>query len=438
MRRLLPLAALALAVFVPSAARAEDDWPVVKDPSEAIQFRCPSGFEDMKSTVGERILTIGWPEGDWKAIRIEVNAYQWKWPVEDLVKSQITRLKGAYQGEGRHELLEGSTTRFVNIPSSESALYMGYTQIRAAGGYGYVMTLNLNKKLWESHRAQLDRVLDSFEAFEVAAVKYEIPKDWKEVQNEWFAVLGPVDPAADKDKREKQEKPLHMVRFWVDSPDGPFQWFRDMVEDKRKFMPRRVIRVYPKLDEFKAALGDEFRDGDRARYLHTHPDRPVMVLVSEDLSATREDVVREACIQYLETRTGPLPPWLRSGFREYARGAIANDYMGIMFHDHLAKAKELWKSRKAPKYADLLAMDDAALRALGKDGDIACWAFVHYNRHGGDTATMVACREFLQQAVKTGDAAAAWNATHEKENARKVDSAIAKWVKDEEVKEGRK
>jgi hypothetical protein len=437
-----PAAALAcLALLLPAtpaaarprAAAQDDGWVRMKDPSECVEVNIPPGGEPESKSLPERILTLQWPDVPWRKLRMEVNAYTGQADALHLVKFTLSRLKGVYGSDGRHEAIEGLPTRFVNMPSGDDKVYLAYSQVQVEGKTGYVCTLVIHKSVWESQRGDFDRILDSFKANPAPVEAFTVPAGWKRVEAEYASVYGPTADFKDPAARAKFEDRLHQIAaLWLD-PDKSYRMFRELFDDTRKLVAKVPVKVMPTTLGFKDAAGAAYRTGVPAIYQHDSPEKVVLLDAQEDSGLNRAWVLAAAGTQYVETRTGPLPAWVRSGFFDYWAAASLRDaenpFPGAIHDGWMAHAKEVFK-KKAPKFADLKALDDAGLAALGDDGRSVAWAYFHYLMNGPDEAPRNEFRRCLRVAVGSKDWSKAWAETHPKEDTRKVDSGCIKWVRE--------
>jgi len=426
--------ACALAALPALPARAEDDWATVKDESETLEILVPPGSAPAASTVPERAVTLTWPTDPWKNLRLEINAYPKQTNLEYLVSFSLNRMKGV-AGAGSHDMVEGSKTRFINIPDDPGKKFVYMNDVRLEGTIGYVVTMTVHRDIFENDREPLDRMLDSFKTYSVPKENFTIPPDWKRAHNTYYVVVGPVDAKADAATKDAQERRLSLVgSLWLDDANKPtWQLFRSLFDDRRKIFVRSLLRVFPDAASYRAAAeaAGAAREGARAVYAPSDPDRAVLVDGSPEGGAGQTEVVAEAGVQYVESRTGPLPQWLRSAFRDYWEVSWEKGYLGAANLVLLEKAKDLFR-KKPPKFADLRKADAAAFAALGEDGRVAAYAWLYYLTSAKDPepVSRTEFRAFLAKAVGASDLDKVWKETHAREDPKKSDAEIAKWLKD--------
>ncbi len=451
---LLPAVALGVALLggppapvpapVPAAPAARSAPAVPRDgferyqnDSETCSLEAPSSAEQLHlENKADRAMTLIWKEPPWMHLRVQVHVYPGQTNLDHL-REFLEKMAGGNYGPNTVAYLTEDKARFTITPNSEGNLYMGMLLARVQGKIGYGLWLSVNRKLFADRREDLDHIIDSFRTMEAPEDTYTVPDGWHKEVSDRFVIMGPVDAAAPPAQQEKQRLRIAQVRSWVDNEDGPLGWFRAMFDDKRKFLSRRVIHVHHDHAAFRGALGEHHQPGMKAFYLFDHKDRPVVVNGHPDSAVTAKDVLTECGVQYFESRTGTLPPWQRSGLRGFYRGCVERGFMPCMNYVLLEKAKNDVFKRRPPKYADLQAAGEKELRDLGEAGEVASWAFVYFHMKGPDDALRRQWNDWLADAARAGEAVQTWAATHAKpkEDPRKIDSAVAKWLKEEKLPE---
>ncbi len=235
-----------------------------------------------------------------------------------------------------------------------------------------------------------------------------MPAGWKKVENDLFAVIGPVSEVKDPAAQKAFENRLYRISTWLDAQAPHVRMLRDFTGDRRRIVSRMVVHVLPTPEAFQSAAGDFWVEGAKSIYLPHHPERPVVVDGSPEVNLTEALLMEGVIPQYLETRMPPLRPWVRAGAQGYFLAAMARNFMpGLYPPEPFRKVKKIFL--KPPALEDLMGRDEASLLSLGEEGALACWGYLQYGLHGQDAPVRNMFNRFFRGLVGAGDCQGHWD-----------------------------
>ncbi len=437
---LAPAFVLLLAASSPAGPGREDDgWVTIKNETETVEFRVPPLFKELDPGGPYRLKLLQYEPVPYSAAVIQCFGFADQTKLDlfmDFVQRNV--LLKTIGGSFTYE--EGSDVRFLaEYEVTGSFKWVSLVEGRIKGKYGYYLECRVRKEVFEKDRTVWDKVIQSFQAFDVAPETYTVPPTWKTVKNEWYAVLGPVSEIKEPKARDHLERQLNRVATWLDpTTSASLNMFRDMTGDVRKYPRKSVIHVLPNLEAFRAEAGDWYEEGAAVLYLPDSKDRNLVVNGAPDAGLKESDVVAEAGVQYMETRLGKMPPWLRSGYWSYIEyGFRSRCTAGVFPPEAMVRAKAVF-GKSPPPFEELTKKDAVALGALGEDGFTACWGYLQYGLNGPDVPVRNMFRKWIRDAVASQDLAKAWDGAvaSYKDEAKKpfkfrdVDSGAKKYFKD--------
>ena len=436
----VPLAALLFAAAsaapgpIPDLA---DDWVAVKNESETVEITLPPNFTPVEIKNPARVIHLQYPSGEpWKSMQVQAFAHakMGKAGIEYYMKFVVSDVGGLSP-----TFVEGSTTRFtVERKTGDGLEWVGYCEGKIEEDYGYYAQISVLRTVFEEHRDEFDQMLNSLKTRPAPKDLFTVPPGWHKVQNDYFAVIGPVGELKDPAEKKALENRLFRVQSWLDPQSPHVQMLRDFTGDKRKMVARLVLHVYPTREKFQEAAGEAFREGAAVLYLPGHPEKPVIVDGSPESTINQDDLVGAVADQYFESRMPPLKPWIREAYRLYFENASRRDRMtGCYTPEAFKKVKEVF-AKSPPVFEDLIAKDEAGMRALGENGAIAAWGFLQFGLHGAETHVRDVFQHFRTGLIGAADCQAAWDkallgyqeSTKKKLKLRDIDSAARKYWKD--------
>jgi hypothetical protein len=424
---------LALALAAP-AARAGDDWKVVKNESETVEITVPPGCKEVEIKNPARVIHLQYSGDPYLSTQVKVYAHQGQNALEHYVKFVAKDI-----GSGSPEFLDGSPSRFTaERTGSDGTVWISYCDAKIEGLYGYYVEILTPRDVFDGRRADLDRMMDSFAAHPAPEDRFTVPPRWKKVQNDLFAILGPVEEQPEGEARKGLENRLFRISSWLDAQAPHVRMLRDYTGDKRRIVARMVVHVLPTPAAFQAEAGDFWTEGAKAVYLPHHPERIVVVDGSPEANLTEFDLMGAVAPQYLETRMPPMMAWLRAGVSLYFVNAARKNCMpGVFPPELLKRTRALFQ--KPPTLEDLMAKDEHSLLAMGEDGALVCWGYLQYGLHGQDAPVRNMFNRFMRDLVGAGDCRGVWDrsvADYEATNKKKLklkdlESAAKKYWKDQ-------
>lgn len=434
-RRFALAAALAaLAVAVPGSAPAapaagDEDWVRHKNDSETVEVEVPPSFQPQKLTKESMVLHLLNSGMPYSSSYVKVFASQGKWTIEEWAAFAKSDVAGTSFAP-----VEGKPYRFSEewLGDKDTTWLILY-EARVEGACGYYIQVGAPKEILDEFREDYDRILDSFVTRPPPADTYTVPVGWTKVQNDLYAVLGPKRDLPDDEAKKQMENRLFRILTWLDSQAPDVIMIRQWTGDRRKQVARSPIHVMPTREKFREAAGVFYREGASCLYLPQHPEKIVLVDGSPESGLNEHELCGATAVQSLETRMPALRPWLREGLRQYFEFASRRKSMpGLYPAEILKRAKDATAKPAAP-FDDLLAKDEAGLRALGEAGAFQCWCGLYYGLHGAEGPMKDLFRRFREGLVGATDCQALW----EKEVANYV-SVAKKKFKGKDVDDGAK
>ncbi len=431
----VPAAALVLVLALAAApARAEDPWKAVMNESETVEITVPPGYKEVEIKNPARVIHLQYSGDPYLSTQVKVYAHQGQNALEHYVKFVTKDI-----GSGSPEFLDGSPSRFTaERKGSDGTPWISFCDAKIEGLYGYYVEILVPKDVFEARRADMDRMLDSFECHPAPQDRFTVPTGWKKVENDLFAVLGPVEAQPAGEARKGLENRLFRISTWLDAQAPHIRMLREYASDRRRIVARMVIHVLPTPEAFQAEAGDFWTEGAKAVYLPHHPERLVVVDGSPEANLTEFDLLGAVTPQYFETRMPPMMAWVRSGVSLYfVNAARKNCLPGVFPQDLLKRTKGIFL--KPPAFEDLMAKDEHSLLAMGQDGALACWGYIQYGLHGQDAPVRNMFNRFLRGLFGSGDCRGEWEravADYEAANKKKLklkdlENAAKKYWKDQ-------
>ncbi len=435
MRRRLAAAALAAALAAapgPPAA-AEEDWVKMRSDSETVEVEVPPCFQPVPITNPNRVLHLLSSGLPYLSSYVKAYAHPGQTILESYLKFAIKDIGGTSAA-----MVEGSPGRFTMEKSgSENTVWLMLCEARIEGKCGYYVEFAAPKEVMEEYREDFERMIGSFVTRPPPEDTFSTPPGWKKVQNDFYAVLGPVNELKEPEEKKALENRLFRVSLWLDAQAPQVKLVREWTGDKRKMVARLVVHVLPTREKFQAAAGEAFREGAFAIYLPLHPERIVLVDGSPESGINEHELTGAAALQAFEARMPPLRPWVREGLRLYFEHASRRKCMpGLYPPEVLLRAKELLKKPPAT-FEEVLAKDEAGLRALGEAGSVACWCYLYFGLHGAEGPLKDLFRRFKEGLLGAADCQAVWDrevasyqsVTKKKFKPREVDDGAKKYFK---------
>lgn len=429
-----PLAALLLLAMAVPAAAGDDDWVVLKNDSETVEIIVPKGFTALEIKNPARLIHVQYSGEPFLSTQVKVYGHLGQTNIEHYVKFVQRDVGG-----GSLEFVEGSTTRFTTErQSGDGTHWVSYCDARSEVTWGYYVEILVPRDVFTAHRATFDRMIDSFRPRPAPQDAFTVPPKWRKVENDLFAVIGPVDELEDAAAKKQLENRLFRISTWMDVQAPHTRMLRDFTGDKRRIVARSVIQVFPTREAFRAAAGDHYAEGVFAVYLPRSPERAVVVDGSPESGVSEAELAGAVGTQYLDTRMAPLLPWVRTALRLYFQEATKRKSMpGLMTPEMLKRGKEVF-SRNPPPFDEIIAKDEMGLMAMGETGAVAAWGYLQFGLHGHDAPLRNMFNRFMRDLVGAYDCAATWEkavaswqeATKKKWKGRDMESGAKKYFKD--------